>query len=154
MGSYPFDPPKWFMEELLSYDNLLRVRWGRAENRWRIERRITHGRPLNPTYFACHDDYECAKEGYCLVLLLHPWELDRRVFHTLWACDVQRWGGGDKLADHLDNAYDERLEKSRAKWLDAVEWEANERQRYQNTVRTVDENKAHTAPPGGMSIPT
>ena len=117
---------------LTEYDEFLRVREG-CKGQYRIERKISHGRPLNPALFADWDDYVCAREGYCLILRVWPSQMDQRIFYTLWAGDMQRQGGSNKVCDRLDDAYYNRLEKSSAAWGDKVEWQAKERWNSWNT---------------------
>ena len=141
-----------FVERLKGYDPYLRVRWGDQGQEWRIERKITSQKDLNPASFASHDDWITAKDGYCLILKVPHGALDERVFYTLWAGDMWKHGGAKHIADTLDDAYGERLNKSRAAWLDQIDHAARESYTYANTVRTVPESHLHTAPVGGMSI--
>jgi hypothetical protein len=145
-------PPSGFVNRLKSYDKELRCRWS-EEGEWRVERRIRPPRiNLDPLLFAKHEDFVTALEGYALILRVPPSMLDNRVFETLWAGDIQRQGGGEKVADAMENAYNERLEKAMEKWGEEVEIAAKERWEYANRVRTLRESEVHTAPVGGMSI--
>jgi hypothetical protein len=74
------------------------------------------------------------------------------VFEALWAGDIQRRGGAKVVADEVENAYNERLESATRKWGEDLEVAAKERFDYMNRVRTVREDRVHTAPKDGMSI--
>jgi hypothetical protein len=145
--------PSGFVNRLKSYDKELRCRWADQDGHWRIERRIRPPRlDLDPGLFANHADYETAKEGYALILKVPQNMLDNRVFECLWAADIQAQGGAKAVADKLDNAYNERLEKAEKAWGEQVEIAALERWRYLNTIRTLSEKHAHAGPKDGMSI--
>lgn len=146
-------PPSGFVNRLKGYDKELRVRWSDIHSAWRIERRIRPPRiNLDPALFADPEDFTTAVEGYALIMRVPPNMLDNRVFELLWAGDVQRRGGGAKVEQEEEDAYNERLEKAMAAWGDEIEQAAIERCRYLNTVRTVSERHTHTAPADGMSI--
>jgi len=119
-------------QRLKDYDVHLRLREG-VQGEYRIERKICHGKPLNPVNFRHWDDYVTAREGYCLILRLQSNQLDQRIFFTLWASDMQRRGGAKVVCDGLDDAYYSRLEKSSAAWGDKVEYQAKERWNSWNT---------------------
>lgn len=152
LPSQPSAPTKDFMERLTSYDDMLRVKWGHQLGEWRIERKIRRSYYIPPELFSNQDDYQCAKDGYCLVLSLLPNQLDDRVFYTLWCGDIQAQGGANRVADKMDADYFARYEKGKRQTGERLEDAARERYDYMNRVRTVTEDKCHTAPKGGMSI--
>ena len=141
--------PKEVETQIQTYDSWLRLRWGVAENQWRIERKIRYGTFFHPGMFMSHDDFECANEGYCLVLripkqadvintslgqILHVHDgLDGRIEYTLWQGDIARRGGSRKVADEMDNAYYGRLARSKDAWGDKLEYLARERWNSMNT---------------------
>jgi len=98
------------------------------------------------------EEYRAACDGYVLLMEVQADCLDSRVFFTLWEGDIYRRGGADKANDQIDNTLNDRRIARRAAWWDEVRQIAKEGKRYMNTVRTVSEKHAHTAPPGGMSI--
>lgn len=131
-----FDAPKAFVQRLRAYDNMLRIRWSDFERRWRIERKIAHARSIDPGLYK-ESDYEqfvARREGYLPILFCQREQLDNRILYTLWASDMQRQGGGAKVADRL-TAYEEafRLHK-RAKWLDDVYNQAKDYYNWMNTL--------------------
>jgi len=140
---------KELMTQLHAYDEWLRLRYGFAEKVWRVERKIRYGTYFNPGMFASPDDWECATDGYCLIMRVPKQEdtlqtstgelthlnsgLDQRILYSLWSGDMQRQGGAGAVADKLDNAYYGRLAKSRAAWGDKTEYLAKERWSSMNT---------------------
>lgn len=149
-----YTPPKTFVKELRSFDPLLRVRWSDMEHRWRIERKITHARSIDPDRFRSQDyeEFVARRDGYLPILFCKYHQLDERIFHVLYAADLHRAGGAKKVADELDRLESDQRAKSRTKWLDEVYEAARERYDYLNRVRTIPENALHTAPKGGVSI--
>lgn len=133
-----YDAPKSFVRRLQAYDSFLRVRWSDLECRWRIERRIAHARSVDPGLFK-ESDYEqfvARREGYLPILFCHKEQLDERIFYTLWASDLQRQGGGAKVADRL-TAFEEAFRKNRrARWLDEVYLQAKDYYAYMNSLTT------------------
>lgn len=149
-----FDAPKGFVRRLLAYDPALRIRWSDWEQRWRVERRLTHARSIDPGLFREHqyEEFVARCDGYIPVLYCGKEQLDNRVIFTLWVNDIQRQGGAKALADRLEQEEAIYRSKSRAKWLDQVYVAAQEKYDYMNRVRVVPESHRHSAPPGGMSI--
>ncbi len=141
--------PKEVEAQIQTYDEWLRLRYGFAEKVWRVERKIRYGTYFHPGMFSSPDDYECAIDGYCLIIKVPKQEdmlytsfgrfthihdgLDLRILYTLWAGDMQRRGGAGKVADELDDAYYGRLQRSRTAWGDKTEYLARERWRGWNT---------------------
>ncbi len=143
--------PREVEEQIHAYDEWLRLRWGKEMKQWRLERKIRYGTYFNPGMFDSYDDWECANQGYCLVLripkqvdnlysptlggsLTHVHDgLDGRIIYTLWQGDIARRGGSRQVADEMDNAYYGRLGKSKAAWGDKLEYLARERWNSMNT---------------------
>lgn len=149
-----YEAPKEFVARLRAYDPLLRVRWSDVEARWRIERKITRGRWIDPGNFhdSQREDFVSASEGYIPVLFCEKNQLDERVFITLWANDVWRRGGANRVSDEMESAEAMKRKASRARWLDDVWMAAKSYKDYMNTVGVVPERARHTAPRGGKSI--
>jgi hypothetical protein len=150
-------PPIGFVADLKSYDPDLRVRWSDRGDCWLIERKITKARWIDPDAVLVKDwkdyeEYKAAREGYILLMDVDRDCLDRRVFYTLWDSDIWRQGGYEKVNQQINQETHERQFASRPKFVDEVRYEAKQWFRYGNTVRTLSEKDAHTAPPGGMSI--
>jgi hypothetical protein len=131
-----YDAPKSFVRRLQAYDPLLSVRWSDWEQRWRIERRLTHARSIDPGLFKEHQYEEFAARcaGRVPVLNCSKEQLDNRVFFTLWVNDIQRRGGGQKVADALEREEAAYYSKSRAKWLDTVYNQAKDYYTWMNTL--------------------
>ena len=131
-----FTPPQGFVERLRAYDHLLRVRWSDYEQRWRIERRITFGRSMDPDLFKeQHYEEFCARrEGYVPVLYCRKEQLDNRVLFTLWAADIQRQGGAVAVAKRIEEQEDAYRMKSRARWMDDVYNQAKDYYNWMNTL--------------------
>ena len=148
-----FDAPRGFVSRLRAYDHLLRIRWSDWEQRWRIERKLTNARSIDPDLFREHqyEEFLARREGYIPVLYAGREQLDNRVIFTLWVNDIQRQGGSRTVADRLEQEEAIYRSRSRAKWLDDVYVQAQERYAYMNRVRVVPESHRHSAPPGGMS---
>jgi len=148
-----YDAPKSFVQRLRAYDPLLRIRWSDWEQRWRIERRITFGRSIDPGLFkeSQYEEFVARCQGHIAVLYCQKEQLDTRVFFTLWMNDIQRQGGSKAVADRLEEEEAIYRTKSRAKWLDDVYVQAREKYDYMNAVRVVPESHRHSAPVGGMS---
>ena len=149
--------PQDLERELRARDPHLRLRRARAEDHYRIERKVRVGSAgwIDPSRFTNWDDYETARSGHCLIMKVRPNELDSRIFYTLWEGDIQRQGGAEKVYQKIMATYQERLEKSRNEWNDYVETCARDAFRYINTVRTVPEGYPTSRDPwarGGMSI--
>jgi hypothetical protein len=149
-----YDPPKEFVTRLKDFDAALRIRWSDAEDRWRIERKISRGKWINPSTFHAsrYEDIISARDGYIPVLYCQQNELDERVFLSLWHMDIWRRGGSRRVADQMEARENGQRQSTRAQWLDDVWMAAKACKNYMNTVRTLDERHAHTAPRGGMSI--
>jgi hypothetical protein len=146
-------PPKGFVRRLHAYDPLLRIRWSDWETRWRVERRLTHARSIDPGLFREHqyEEHVARCQGYIPVMYAAREQLDNRVIFTLFMNDIQRLGGAQKAADMMEREEAVYRSASRAKWLADVYAQAREKYDYMNCIRVVPEKFRHTAPPGGMS---
>lgn len=147
-----FDAPKAFIEDLRRYDPALRCRWSDGRRSFLIERKVSRGRAFPPSEFGDPDEYRAASDGYMILMDVERECLDNRVFFTLWQSDIWRQGGADAVNDRIDRVQAEIFRESRVAFNDRNRQEAKAAFRYMNCVRTVPENAAHTAPPGGMSI--
>lgn len=131
-----FDAPKSFVRRLQSFDPLLRVRWSDWEQRWRIERRITRGKSMDPGLFLASDYEEfvarCA--GYLPILFCRKEQLDERVFETLYMADMHRQGGAVRVHEEAERMAEEKRQRSRARWLDDIYYKAKERWNYANQL--------------------
>ena len=148
-------PPKLFVERLRAFDPMLRVRWSDGQNRWRLERKVTRGTMWPPSFVESPEqaeDWRAANEGYTLVATVKQGELTDRVFVALAKADLWCMGGAEKVCAALDRGDQELEMVNRTKRGEYIEAAARERWRYMNSVRTVPENMAATAPRGGMSI--
>ena len=172
-----FTPPFAFVEKLRLYDSALQVRWSDPRHCWLIERKVSQGpieRPrvelmpgetvseIEDTQAAKErieewnrqevDERRAAAEGHLIECEVDRDSLDDRVIMMLWREDIWRRGGADAVNKEIDLRLFSATRKTRAQWMDQVRQEARAAFRYMNTVRTVSEKHAHTAPPGGMSI--
>jgi hypothetical protein len=93
-----------------------------------------------------------AHDGYILVDFLDKEHLNERLFPILRRADIWANGGAAAVADEMDRMDIEEKRLMRKIVLDYAEAKARERWRYMNTVRTVPERQALSAPAGGMSI--
>lgn len=103
--------PDHFIAELQAYDPKLRVRWGRAEGKVRVERKVRRASEptllinvnlLSPKDF---DDFEMMRDGYSLAItpfapLAHNWP---KMAYTVAVTDLQRLGGARVVADELES---------------------------------------------------
>ena len=120
MASQPHDVPRGFVQELLEYDPLLRIKWDQKDAYWRIERKIRRRWAPTPTQNTSAQDWECMQEGYVIVLRVPPGCLDARVFWTLGGGDIRRRGGARKVAEQMEEAERMESERSHAAFLDEV----------------------------------
>ncbi len=96
--------PAWFLTELKAFDPALRVRWSAKMNMYQLERRITHGLPVNTLKKdGFDDDYIRAREGYILVALIAPGKFSRSIFDTLRASDLWSNGGWEAMAKSIED---------------------------------------------------
>lgn len=134
--------PDRFVREIHDYDPALRIRWGHAEGRVRVERRVRHApAPSQATPF---DDATALREGYMLVLKFLPYEHNwPLILFTLAQTDLQRLGGAKALAARLENQ--EQYEKARRQWNRRDDFRVMGRELYRimNTIRTVPEGAGH-----------
>ena len=148
-------PPRLFSERLKAFDPMLRVRWSDGQNRWRLERKVTRGIMWPPSAVGGpgqQEDRQSAAEGYTLVATVKQGELTDRVFVALAKADLWRMGGAEKVCEALDRGDQELEMVNRARRGEYIEAAARERFRYMNSIRTVPEKFAATAPKGGMSV--
>lgn len=178
----PTTAPKRFLDDLRSFDPLLRCRWSTALDCYLIERKVTRGKPIAPKVYAddetvraltevmemdpdpslrreldhrlrfMAEEYQAARDGYIVLMEVQANCLDTRVFYTLWDGDIQRRGGADKV-----NAQIDARQASAARERDRARragWRqiGKDGKQYMNRPRVVPEKFSHTAPPGGMSI--
>jgi hypothetical protein len=147
-----YTAPKQFVTRLKAFDSKLRIRWSDVENRYRIERKVARASASNVASARTIEDRIAARDGYVLVLHCKQNQLDARVLFTLWHDDLWRVGGADAWMNQLQREDEEREAIKRERFLSDIDGKAREAYRYANTIRTLPENKRHTAPVGGMSI--
>lgn len=111
MASQPFDVPREFVQELLDYDPLLRIKWDQKDAYWRLERKIRRRWAPTPTEDSSSQDWECMQEGYVIVMRIPPGCLDQRVFYTLGKGDIRKRGGARRVADQMEEY--EHLQENR-----------------------------------------
>ena len=129
-----YTPPASFVKRLHDFDPLLRLRWSDAKGHYLLERKVTRGADPDPACYADWDQYVAAREGYVWVMDLGIGELDDRVFWTLWANDIQRLGGGDKVADIMDLNDERRQQQVRDGWLGECYDQAKDWYRWATTM--------------------
>ena len=131
-----YSAPTRFVADLRAYDPLLRVRWSDYWQEWRIERKITRGRWIDPsTYPEDHwDDYVAARDGYLCVLTCDQNQLDTRILQTLWASDVQRRGGAEVVDDGMRAHEAATFEAGREGFRDRVGEMAKDRYQWGNSL--------------------
>ena len=140
-----FDAPKGFVKRLRAYDCLLRIRWSDYEARWRIERRLTHARSIDPGLFREHqyEEFVARCGGYIPVLYAGREQLDNRVLFTLFVNDIQRLGGAQRVAEMMEREEAAYRSASRAKWLDVVYEQARDRWSYINQLSSTKRSTPH-----------
>lgn len=140
-----FDPPKSFVRQLQAYDPLLRIRWSDFERRWRIERKLTHARSIDPGLFKenQYEEFVARQDGYIPVLYAGKEQLDYRVFFTLFVNDIQRMGGAAKVAAMMEQEEAAYRSASRAKWLDNIYEQARDRWTYINQLSSTKRSTPH-----------
>jgi len=147
--------PPDIARELRAFDPALRLRWSDGQGCWRLERKVSRGTVWPPSMLespASFEDRKAAREGYILIDLIGPRALNARLVPVLRRADIWSNGGAGAVADAMDQLDISQRETMKRMMSDKFEAAARERFRYMNRVRCVPENKAHTAPPGGMSI--
>ena len=147
--------PSYMKSLLHNFDRDLRLRWSDAQNRWRLERKVSRGVMWPPSELetpSAMEDRRSASEGYILVSLIEHNALSDRLIPVLRQSDIWSNGGAEAVADAMDRMDTSQKYLMRQMVLDYAEAKARERFRYMNTVRTVPEKQAHSAPAGGMSI--
>ena len=146
-------PPNEFMRRLKLYDDALDCRWSDLRSVWLIERAVPENSTLRGGQgYVDAEDHLSASNRKIILFEVDRNALDERVFYSLWSTDIRRQGGAEAVNDAIDTRYLAAIAKNKAHFRDLVRGHAKERWRYLNTVRTVPEHAAHTAPDGGMSI--
>ena len=106
--------PAWFVKEMQAFDPALRLRWSPRINLWNLERKITHGLPIETSKSdGFHDDYIRARDGYILVALIEPDKFGRHIFSTLRASDLWSNGGWEEMAKFIEEL---EAREEEAKW--------------------------------------
>lgn len=134
--------PDRFVKEIKEYDPALRIRWGHAEGRVRVERRVR--RAPAPSQATAFDDAVALREGYMLILKFLPYEHNwPLILFTLAQTDLQRLSGALAFAERLVNQ--EQYEKARRQWNRRDDFRVMGRELYRimNTIRTVPEGAGH-----------
>lgn len=146
-------PPRAFVQRLREYDRDLDCRWSDLRSCWLIERRIPErSRLLGGQGYVDAEDHASAAQRKLILFEVDRNALDDRVIYTLWKSDLQRQGGADAVADRIDADYWAGRWKNKEEWRYFVRHTAREWFRYKNTIRTLREAEAHTAPEGGMTV--
>lgn len=133
-------PPTEFVNELHRFDPNLRIRWGRHQSVWIIERQMP---PRHKQLLAerpspesksdrGRDVWEGWRDGYVHVLTVAPELLENRplVFQTLADADAWRVGGMERLAqklDELDALQEAANDREIKNWVEAATSEAYDR---------------------------
>ena len=140
-----FDAPQGFVQRLRAYDNRLRVRWSDWECRWRIERKITYGRSMDPDLFkeSQYEEFVARRDGWLGVLYCKKEQLDERVLFTLWVNDIQRQGGATTLCNRWEAEEEAYRKGRRAKWLDDTYEQARDRWQYINQLSPTKRSTPH-----------
>lgn len=155
-----FDPYKLnpsFVKALYNVDNgRLRIRWSQRDEMWHIERkvgrmvsyipRLGHYRKrfLNPPtnsefVWVENDSWIRARDGYILIDTIYPRpHPDHWLIRNLEYYRLERWGGGEKAAQKLEQmeqvAWERKLQRDRDRWYaiaedvhDSWNWESGQR---------------------------
>lgn len=126
--------PDHLWREIHRYDPRIELKWDGRKGEVRVERFGNHILSFEPR----EENY------YKLLHTLRHQDLWTKSSGARWGCNV--------LADQIEADAAMTAQRMRDYWNDRREWEAKEAWGYMNTVRTVSEKHAHTAPRGGMSI--
>jgi len=122
MGSEPVrGVPQWFKDKLHDFDDKLRCRWGRQDDMWRVERKVTRGQGWME--FGTEDDMEMMRDGYVLCLRFRQNQMDNRVFYTLFMGDMHRIR---KYADQMEEREKEEIMAKRKRYSDENEYAAKQ----------------------------
>ena len=132
--SESYSIPDHLWREIHRYDPRVTLTWSGREGKVRVER------------FGCHVlSFEPREENYYKLLytLRHQ---------DIWTRAQGGKSGSQMLYEKIEEDAARTAQQLRKHWDDQREWDARESWGYMNTVRTVPEKYAHTAPRGGMSI--
>ena len=161
------------LKRLQDYDPCLNLRYSSYKKCLILERKAPFGGMyISPSLISDPDEKISVLKGYRLVTaipraqdilkisslsskytFIHYHDgIDNIFWDWLYTGDIYRAGGATKFADNIVRARLDAEYKRKLDFKDYCYYKARERQRYQNTVRTVPEDKPLSAPPGGMSI--
>lgn len=147
--------PERYTRELHDYDPRLRVRWAKGERLVRLERKVsvTHDMTLigdaevdEDTARRLFDDIRTLRDGYMLITKFPPGETQwPKILYTLFMSDLQRLGGGARIAQAIEDRED--FEKARRTWnrRDDFRHMASDLFRHMNTIKTTPEGAGHKA---------
>ena len=147
--------PDHFIRELRDYDPLLRVRWASGERLVRLERKVTvcHDITLvgdaevdDDTARRLYDDVRTVRDGYMLITKFPPGEAQwPKILYTLFMSDLQRLGGGTRIAQAIEDRED--FDKARRTWnrRDDFRHMASDLFRHMNGIRTCPAGAGHKA---------
>ena len=140
-----YSVPNHVVQAIRQYDPLVRLRWGRAKRRVRLERKIDRARPADPAYFSQDPDgYDMAREGYTLISSFEPDETAYRlIVQRLWEADIRRRGGWRKVADEMDEADIAARRKADTAVSDENHARAVDLWNHMNTVKVAPEGAGH-----------
>lgn len=151
--------PTRYLKELQQYDPRLRIRWAEGERLVRLERKVTvkHDMTLfgdavvdEETAARLFDDVQTLRDGYMLLTKFTPKEINwPKILYTIAVSDIQRLGGGAKVAQYLEDK--EEFDKARRTWnrRDDFRHMASDLFRSMNTIKVCPEGAGHKAY-GGM----
>lgn len=141
-----YSVPDHIVQDMTRYDPYLRLRWGRAQGRVRLERKIDREKPMDPRNFRFDPDgYDMARQGYTLVGTFEPQEFAYQMLvRELWKKDLQR-RGWRVVADETEAEENRAREKEELDRKDEFMAIGREAWRHMNTVKTVPEGAGHRA---------
>src|SRR3990170_1911820 len=134
-----YSVPDHVVAAVRRYDPALRLRWGRASHRMRLERQVARG--MDPEGFRHDPDgFDMARQGYVLVTTFPPCEEAwARLQAYLWYGDVWRRGGAKAVDVELRAAEARDEARLAAAGSDENEGLAREMYRYLRAPRTLPE---------------
>jgi hypothetical protein len=132
-----YSVPDHVVAQVRAFDPALRIKWGRAEKTVRVERKISRMKAIDPGVPVKFDDFEMAKDGYCLVYRFLPldenWD---KLLYTLRVMDIWKQGGSSAIADLVEADEEREKAEKRRSWKSDVHQMAAEMFRHLNTPRT------------------